>query len=624
VRLRPWSAAAHSNLGGALLEQGKYDEAQAHFREALRLEPGMAAAHYNLGLVLLMQAKWKEARPCFEEATRLKPDFVEAHNNLGSLLREQGKFEEAKASYRRALRLRPDFADAHYNLGVTLQEEGKRDEAAASYRRALELKPDYAEAHSNLGKVLRDQGKLEEAVACHRRALELKPDFADAHTNLGTVLRDLGDLEGAAASYRQALRLKPQWADAHYNLGIALQDQGKRQEAVASYRRALELRPDFVNALSNLGNTLREEGNLDEASACYRQALHLKPDFAEAHSNLGLVLEEQGRLDEALVHYDRTVQLEPGFAEGRWNRALAWLLTGNFAQGWPEYEWRHQCKRLGLPACPEPRWDGSPLAGRTILLHTEQGLGDALQFIRYAPLVQQRGGRVHVACHPSLVSLLASCPGIDEVIGQDSPLPAVDVHAALPSLPGLLGTTLESIPALIPYLAAPAALVDHWQRQLRDIGPFRVGIVWQGSPRHLNDRHRSAPLTAFEPLGRVDGVQLVSLQLGTGTEQLAALGDGFTVLDVGGQLSGDWAETAAVLQNLDLVVSVDTAVAHCAGALSVPVWLALPFAPDWRWLLERQDSPWYPTMRLFRQETPGDWPGVFARMEAALRDRWPQ
>jgi len=315
------------------------------------------------------------------------------------------------------------------------------------------------------------------------------------------------------------------------------------------------------------------------------------------------------------------VQIDPGIADAHWNRALAWLLTGNFAQGWPAYEWRWKTTQLTPPSFPQPCWDGSPLAGRTILLYSEQGLGDTLQFIRFAPLVQQRAGRVIVLCQDSLLPLLANFPGVAQVVGHDAPLPAFEVQAALLSLPGLLGTTLETIPASVPYLTVPTELIEQGRQHLSGAGPFSVGIVWQGNPRHPKDRRRSVPLVAFEPLAQVEGVHLVSLQEGAGAEQLAALAGRFAVQDVGSRLSGDWAETAAVLQNLDLVICVDTALAHCAGALGVPVWLALPFAPDWRWLLGRPDSPWYPTMRLFRQDTSGDWQGVFARLAAALRER---
>ena len=294
---------------------------------------------------------------------------------------------------------------------------------------------------------------------------------------------------------------------------------------------------------------------------------------------------------------------------------------GRFEQGWPGYEWRWKCKEFGsLPPFHPPLWDGSPLDGRTILVHAEQGLGDTLQFIRYAPLVHQRGGRVILVCQPPLIGLLTRSPGVERLVAQGEALPDYDVHVPLMSLPGLLGTTLESVPADVPYLDAEPQLVEAWRHRLGSYPGFKVGIVWQGNPKFRLDRRRSIPLAQFAPLARVPGVHLFSLQKGPGAEQLAAVTDRFPVTDLGRRLD-DFMDTAAVLKNLDLVISVDTAIAHLAGALGIPVWVALPFVPDWRWLMDREDSPWYPTMRLFRQARPGQWEDVFQRIAEALQRR---
>jgi hypothetical protein len=326
---------------------------------------------------------------------------------------------------------------------------------------------------------------------------------------------------------------------------------------------------------------------------CYQRALSLKPDYAAAHNNLG----------------------------------IAWLLMGNFQQGWPEYEWRWKCTELKLPSYRQPLWDGSPLKGRTILLLSEQGLGDTLQFIRFAPLLTRSGGRVIVTCRRALARLLASCPGIASVVAEGDRLPEFDVYAPLMSLPRLLGTTLATVPAEVPYLTADPALVEFWQRELSAIDGFRIGIVWQGSPGYRRDRFRSIPLLQLAPLARLEGVQLVSLQKGPGIDQLHEVSRNFPVTDLGGRLdetSGAFMDTAAVMMNLHLVIAADVAIAHLAGALGVRVWLALPAPPDWRWLLERADCPWYPTMRLFRQAQPGDWASVFERMAAEVRALQPQ
>jgi hypothetical protein len=320
-----------------------------------------------------------------------------------------------------------------------------------------------------------------------------------------------------------------------------------------------------------------------------------------------------------MASYEQALRIEPDYVPARWNRALASLLLGNFEQGWVEYEWRWKRKQQPQRSFRQALWDGRELSGRTILLHAEQGLGDTLQFIRYAPLVKERGGRVIVECQPSLLELLGSCRGIDVLEAQGSALPEFDVQAPLLSLPRILGTSLATIPANVPYVVADAELVGRCRQELEAVPGFRIGIAWQGSTMHKRDRQRSLPLGRFEPLARLPGVRLLSLQVGAGADQLRDLGDRFPIADLGGRFD-PWSlrDAAAVISVLDLVISVDSAMAHLAGALGVPIWLLLPFASDWRWLLEREDSPWYPTMRLFRQSEPGDWDGVFDRVTNAL------
>jgi Flp pilus assembly protein TadD len=498
-------------------------------------------------------------------------------------------------------------------------------------RQALRLDPQKAEAYNNLGLVLVNQGRIEEAVANYRQSLHLNPGNPLAYNNLGNVLRDLGQLDEALACYRQALSLNPYYAEAYNNEGIAYAKLGKFEEASERFQQALRLRPNYAKAHSNLGNALKNLGRLENSLACYREALRLEPDYAEAHNNLGAAVVSVGQLKEALANYDQAVRLNPEYAEVHRNRALLWLLMGDFDQGWPEYEWRWHCQEVTRPSFRQPLWDGRPLEGRTILLHAEQGLGDTLQFIRYAPLVQQRGGRVLVQCQPPLQSLLGSCPGIDQLVAQDAALPDFEVHAALLSLPGIFRTDLATIPAQVPYLSADSQLVEHWRRELESLPPhgkenapcrsLKVGIAWQGSLHHPGDRQRSIPLRSFAPLAEVPGVQLFSLQVGPGAEQLRDLGNLFSVTDLGGRFdAASFQDAAAVTTVLDLVISVDSALVHLAGALGVPMWVLLPYAPDWRWLLQREDSPWYPTLRLFRQKEPGAWDNVFDRVAGALKE----
>ena len=549
----------------------------------------------------------------YRRALELKPDFADAHYNLGIALKDQGALDQAIASYRRALELRPDFAAAHNNLGAAFKEQGKLDEAIACYRRVLDLRPDFADAHNNLGAAFKEQARPDEAIACYRRALELRPDFPEAHSNLGIALEDQGKPDEAIACYRRALELRPEFVEVHNRLGMALRDRGNLDEAIACYRRALELRPGYAEAHNNLGNALKDQGKLDEAVACYRQALELNPDFVEAHTILGVAFNDQRKLDEAAACYRRALELKPELAEVHLYRSFLSLLSGDFQRGWAEYQWRWKTKASPPRDFQQPLWDGRPLEGGTILLYAEQGLGDTIQFVRYAALVKQRGGSVIVECPRPLASLLRSCAGIDRLVAQGDPPPAFDVQAPLLSLPGIFQTALDNLPAAIPYLFADADLVRRWREELAPLPGRKIGIAWRGSPAHVNDRARSLPLSCFESLARLPGVHLLSLQKGPGVEELQGLSSHFPVTELGSRLN-DFADTAALLMNLDLLITCDTAVAHLAGALGAPVWVALPLVPDWRWLLDRDDSPWYPTMRLFRQQTPGDWIGVFQQM----------
>ncbi len=417
--------------------------------------------------------------------------------------------------------------------------------------------------------------------------------------------------------------MQPAYPEAHFNLGNALAALGRRDEALAAYREAVRLRPDYAEALGNLGLALTEARRPGEAAVLLRQAARLRPGLAEAHNNLGLALTALGRFAEAEAAFEQALRLRPGEAATRWNLSLALLQAGDYGRDWAEYEARWLRPGCGPRPFAAPPWDGAPLEGRTVLLWCEQGLGDAIQFVRYAPLVRNRGGRVALECPGPLAALLRGAAGVDAVVAEGGPRPPFDVQAPLLSLPRLLGTTLTTVPAAVPYLAPDAALVGEWRRRLEGLPGFRVGVCWQGNPYHPWDHHRSVPLGHFAPLAGVPGVRLVALQKEFGREQAATLGGRFAVADFGEELGRPPAcflDTASLVACLDLVVTADTAVAHLAGALGRPVWVVLPASfVDWRWLRDRDDSPWYPTTRLFRQEKLGDWGPVFARVAGALR-----
>jgi tetratricopeptide (TPR) repeat protein len=501
-------------------------------------------------------------------------------------------------------------------------EAGRQGEAEQGCRQVLEAEPCHAEALNLLGVLAHVAGHNDIAAERLALATRLCPENTGFHYNLGVAQQMLGRLDDAAASYHRALRLQPNHADAHHNLGFALDRQGNPREAETHYRTAVRLNPDHAEAQHNLALLLRKEGRLSEAVGHFREAVRVRPEHVQALHNLGLTLVGLGQVEDGLACYERVLELRPEEAETRFCRSLVWLLRGEFARGWAEYEWRWRSKLAPPVRHKQPAWDGSALAGRTVLLHAEQGLGDTLQFIRYAALVKERGGTVVVECQPALVRLLGACPGVDRVVASGETLPPIDVQSPLLGLPRIFETASATIPAAAPYVFADPALVERWRQELGGLRAFKVGIAWQGSPTHLWDRQRSLPLEKFAALAQVPGVRLISLQHGHGREQAQAVADRFAVLDChGGEDDSGWdfADTAAVVKNLDLVITCDTAVAHLAGALGVPVWVALPYAPDWRWLLGRDDSPWYPTMRLFRQPRSGDWDHVFTRMARKLR-----
>jgi tetratricopeptide (TPR) repeat protein len=605
-------------------QAGDLSRAEQAYRAILRENPGLFEGWYLLGTILSAVGRLDEAAASHREAIRLWPDFPEGHNSLGIALIRQGDRAAAEASFRRAVALRPGFAQALNNLGNVLKEQDRNADALACYEQAVRAKPDMAEAHNNLGNLLREQGRFQESAAACREAIRLKPAYPEAHNNLGGALAGLKKFAEAIPCYQEALRLLPEMPEALNNLGGALSELGRLEEAADCLRRSRRLQPGNLDAIKALANVLREMGQAEEAVALAREAVRLRPDDPGAHGCLGLTLGELGQHVEALACHEEALRLAPDRAETRRNRALVWLLLGDYERGWPEFEARWGTKELPHRNFPRPAWDGSPLKGRTILLHAEQGFGDTLQFIRYAPLVRERGGRVVVACQRPLRRVLEGCPGIDWLVVQGDPIPPFDVHAPLLSLPRLFGTTVATIPANVPYLAADPDLVERWRRELEPVEGFKIGITWGGSVAYRRDRMRSAPLARFAPLAELPGVQLVSLQKGPARDQIRQVASRWPLLDLGDRLdevSGAFMDTAALIKNLDLVVTVDSAVAHLAGALAAPVWIATSFVPDWRRLLDREDDPWYPTARLFRQKRAGDWDEVFQRIAQALRPK---
>lgn len=614
----PSEAERHETEGCRLIREGKPADAERAFRAAIRLDPKHADAHGNLGVAFAHLRRFPEAEAAFRLAISFDPANLTMYVNLATCLTQQNKHAEAEQWARQAIQLKPELAEAHRLLGSALESRKQLEPAEAAFREAVRLDPKHADARHRLGRILARRDKHKEAEAEYREAVRLKPDFTAAWASLGHVLNDLERHSEAADCAREAVRLDPKSADLQNGLGVSLAGCEKFSEAEAAYRAAIRIAPKLASAHSNLGNTLRASGNLDEAERSLRESLRLKPDYAEAHNNLGIVLVQAGREPEAQKHYDEAVRLRHDYPEARMNRSLSWLGNGDFVRGWPEYEWRFKVNRKHKPP-PGPRWDGSPLNGKILLITSEQGLGDSIHFIRYAPLAKAKGGTVLFDCPGPLASLMATCPGVDRVAARGQAGVTYDFHIPLLSLPGIFGVPPDAATAPIPYFRPDPERVEFWRNELAGVPGLKVAIAWQGSKVHRGDRLRSVPLTRFAPLAAVPGVSLLSIQKGAGSEQLTdGSATGMGVIDIGSKIAPEMADAAALMMNLDLVVAVDTAVVHLAGALGRPVWVALPFAPDWRWLRQREDSPWYPSMRLFRQTTRGDWDGVFGRLAAAL------
>jgi Tfp pilus assembly protein PilF len=461
-------------------------------------------------------------------------------------------------------------------------------------------------------------GHFEHAERLFYRALALVPESAEIQLHLGGLFRQLGRHDAALDCCLEAVRLAPALAPAHNNLGNAYREAGQPDAAIGEFRIAIELDPGLAEAQLNLGNVLRERGGSQEAMQCYRAALQARPDFSTAQLNLGYLLQEAGDNEGAIAAYQAAIGLEPELVEAHVNLGMQLLLAGRYAEGWAEYEWRLRYPEYAVPA-GAIRWDGGPLEGRRILLDAEQGFGDAIQFLRYAPLVAQRGGQVTVRCAPKLIQLFRGTLGVEEVVSRDAPAPGFDLHCPLPSLPLVFGTTVQSVPAPVPYLNADVDSAARWRARLAHApANCRVGLVWASQSRQNTALARSIRLEALAPLAAVAGVRFYSLQRDAAARQAAHAPAGMQLEDLSGELR-DFSDDAAVLANLDLLISVDTAIVHLAGAMGRPTWTLLKFAPDWRWVLGRDDSPWYPGMRLFRQRHADSWDSVIEELVPALR-----
>ncbi len=503
---------------------------------------------------------------------------------------------------------------------IAHHQSGNLAEAELSCRELLHFNPNNASACFFLGNILKDKKSFEEAEKCYRRAIELNPDYAEAYINLGIILNVMGRREEAEASFRKTVEIKPDFVDAHIDLGIILNEMGRRTEAETSFLRALHLDPDSAVAYCNLGTLYDVMGRMEDAEANLRKALELKPDYVDAYNNLGNILKDIGRTDEAEANYRRALELDPDCSDAYYNLGLLLLSVGRYSEGWLYYEFRIDPRRriIRHSHFNFPRWKGELLEGKTILVYPEQGLGDYIQFARYLPMLKKMGvTRLTLVCQPALKPLLETVSGADAVV-TELPEESQDYWIPPMSLPLCFSTTLDTIPTNISYLHALTERMKKWSLSTCE---FKVGLVWKGNKDHGNDRNRSlSGISVLAPLWTVPGITFYSLQKGQGEDEAKNPPAGQPLIHLGSDIE-DFADTAAIVAQLDLVICVDTAIAHLAGALGKPCWVLLPAIKfDWRWLRDREDSPWYPSLRLFRQKEIGKWDAVVQHLCCSLED----
>jgi tetratricopeptide (TPR) repeat protein len=601
---------------------GRFEEAEPIYRQMLAADGNDPRALHLLGVLMSQRGDKEQAVRLITRAIEIQPRAAEYHANLGLVFLEQGRPEPAVLSCKRAIELNPRDAEAHFILANALREMGRAEEAIHAYQRALAINPNHAGAMRYLALLLKLSGRTKDAADVYAQLIKLQPNSPDALVDYGEMLRARGQFADALAAFDRAIAAGPNFAVAHNGRGLVLHDLNDPVAAASSYRRALELDPDNAGIRTNLGYALELAGKFDEAIAELERAVALRPDLVDAVGNLGNCYRDVGRWADADAQYVRALRLEPDSPRVHFNRALLLLLMGKFEEGWTEYEWRWRLFADRKRTFLQPRWLDADISGKTILLYAEQGLGDTIQFARYATMVaQERGAKVILECHAELEPLLRGLAGVSQCFVRGAALPTFDFHAPLVSLPLSFATfSIEAIPHSVPYLRADDAKAHAWRERLAaEPAKLRVGLAWAGDPTHKLDLMRSCTLKTLAPLAELEGVGFYSLQKGGRAAKAQDVPAGMKFFDFTAELR-DFSDTAALMANLDLIISVDTSIVHMAGALGRRVFTLLPFNPDFRWLLDRADSPWYPTMKLFRPTRPGDWERVMANVKADVAD----
>ena len=616
------NAEANHLMGVIAHRSGDLLDSLKFIQRSSAIEPDNAIYLNTQGLILRLLGRHGEAIQQLKLAIRLKPDYSDAYNNLGIAFADTNNMVDAEKFYRKALECRPNFPEAMNNLGNILFRAGNRAEALSAYSNAVKAKPDYAEAYSNLGDALANQNDLKEASKNYQKAVEIAPTWANAFYKLGNCWFRLEDPKRAIYFYRYCLNIDPRHTRCLSNIGAAYEKIGQYEKAAMMIRQALINSPENFTALKNLGHVLLKLGQPAEAMLLIKKALQAVPTDPDAQYTLGNALLRMEKIQDAMACYRRVRQLQPSAARGVFAPASILLLNGQYDEGWVAYESRFEMPAFkpNIPDIHSRLWDGSPLNGRDLLVHVEQGFGDTLQFIRYVPKIAAErrgtGGKVKILCEPELYPVIKSIEGYDQIYMLNSGDEiAFDVQIPLLSLPNRFRTRLDTIPCKVPYLKAPGS--KHCSLIPSQESKLKIGIAWAGRPTHSDDRYRSIPFAHFMTLFSLSEMVFYSIQSSSASLEAKPCFENGTIIDLKEKIK-DFGDTAEIIDQLDLVIACDTAVAHLAGALGKPVWLILPYGNEWRWLMKRADTPWYPTMRLFRQRICGDWEDVFARVKTAL------
>ena len=563
-----------------------------------------------------------EAKDCYIKLSRLLPDHPEIYGTLGGLSIQLGKFIDAIQFLNNSLRILPNQPTVLFNQAIAYKQLNFFDKALICYDRAIQLKPDYFEAYFNQANLLKDLKFFDKAIVSYQRAAQFQPNFIGIYLNWGSVLLELKRYDEALTSFDRAMQLKPDDHQPYNSKGNTLQALKHYDEALTSYDRAIQLKPDYHAPHNGKGNTLHELKRYDEALISYDRAMELKPDDYEPHNGKGNTLQELKRYDEALISYDRAIQLKPDYVDGYWNKSLLKLLTGQYEEGWKLYEWRRQAKatKSNYKLYDQPLWLGKEsLQNKILLVEAEQGLGDIIQFCRYIPILENIGAKVILETPKALASIIKTIPSNFLILENRQSLPHFDYHIPIMSLPHAFNTNTQNIPASIPYLFSDKIKREYWNKKLSKKTKLRVGLVWSGSTAHRNDKSRSLPLKDLEPVLQLP-FEFHSLQKEVRENDQKTLFEFNQVHQHHDELN-DFSDTAALIEEMDLIISVDTSVAHLAGALGKDVWILLSYHPDYRWMLDRKDSPWYPTCTLFRQSKIDDWSNVVLEIISNIQNR---